>query len=207
MSPDDSFTQLMDRLRQRDQEAASLVFQRFAGRLLALARDHLAHWAGPQADAEDVVQSAYRSFYHRCAAGQFALSGWQAVWGLLSVIVARKCVNRIEYLRADRRDVQREVPWQLADGSPPGREVPDPEPTPLEAAVLSETIEHWMQALPERDRRILALHLQGYEIPEISARIGRVQRTVRRALERAQERLCRLAEDPAVKKRRDDPGG
>jgi len=197
MSPTDTFAQVMARLRHGDDGAAALVFHRFARRLLVLAQDQLAAWAG-KADPEDVVQSVYQSFYRRCAAGEFELTGWQALWGLLSVITRRKCVNRLEYLQARCRDAQREVRWASADGSAAGPEPPDHEPTPLEAALLSETLEHWMRDLPERDRRILALHLQGYDVPEISLRIGRAQRTVRRGLERAHQRLRRLAEDALV---------
>ena len=199
--PSDPFVELVARLRQGDDDAASAVFHRYARRLLALARDQLGPWAGPHADPEDIVQSVYRSFYRRSAAGEFELTGWQALWGLLSVIAVRKCRNRVEYLRAGRRDVRREVSGQTGDSSAPGTEgvePPAPEPTPLELAMLTETIEHWARDMPERDRRILALHLQGYEIPEISDRVGRTRRTVRRALEQIRRRLDRLlAEDSA----------
>ena len=72
------------------------------------------------------------------------------------------------------------------------------EPTPSEAAILSETVEQLMRDLAERDRAILSLHLQGYEIPEISEQVGRTRRTVRRALEQIRRRLDRLlAQDTA----------
>ena len=49
-----------------------------------------------------------------------------------------------------------------------------------------------MQGLEARDREILTLHLQGYTMIEISGRINRAQRTVRRVLERVRRRLERL---------------
>lgn len=57
------------------------------------------------------------------------------------------------------------------------------EPTPQEAAVLSEIIEQAMRQLDERGRRVFSLKLQGYSIPEISSEIGRTERTVFRTLE------------------------
>ena len=53
------------------------------------------------------------------------------------------------------------------------------EPTPLEAAVLSETLRQLLAGLDESDRPILELSLQGYTTREISERLGRAERTVR----------------------------
>jgi DNA-directed RNA polymerase specialized sigma24 family protein len=80
------------------------------------------------------------------------------------------------------------------------RGVPGREPTPDEAAILAETLDRLWQGLSEREREILALHLQGCEIPEISRRVGRAERTVRRTLELARKELGRLqdADEPAA---------
>src|SRR5262249_8127564 len=66
------------------------------------------------------------------------------------------------------------------------------EPTPSEAAVLTETVERLMRDLRPREREILVLHLQGHDVAETAARVGRAQRTARRALERGRAKLCRL---------------
>jgi DNA-directed RNA polymerase specialized sigma24 family protein len=49
----------------------------------------------------------------------------------------------------------------------------------------------------ERDRRIVTLHLQGYNQAEICEEVGRAERTVRRTIARARKRLKRLEEDIA----------
>ena len=43
-------------------------------------------------DPEDVVQSAFRSFFTRQAAGQFDVASWDDLWGLLVVITVRNGV-------------------------------------------------------------------------------------------------------------------
>jgi hypothetical protein len=53
------------------------------------------------------------------------------------------------------------------------------EPTPVEAAVLGETVEHLFASLDEDERPILEMTLQGYTTREISERLGRAERTVR----------------------------
>jgi RNA polymerase sigma-70 factor, ECF subfamily len=54
---------LLARWRSGDQQAAAELFRCYAGRLAALARSHLSRKIGQRLDAEDVVQSVYRSFF------------------------------------------------------------------------------------------------------------------------------------------------
>jgi RNA polymerase sigma-70 factor (ECF subfamily) len=65
-------------------------------------------------------------------------------------------------------------------------------PTPLEAAALGETVEQLLAGLDEDERPILELSLQGYTTQEISARLGRAERTVRRLREQIRNRLERM---------------
>ena len=48
-----------------------------------------------------------------------------------------------------------------------GRVWPE-DPTPLEAAMLAETVEHLLGGLTPREREIASLALQGYTATEIS---------------------------------------
>lgn len=43
-------------------EAATAIFDRYVARLIALARSRIGAKLGRRVDAEDIVQSAYRSF-------------------------------------------------------------------------------------------------------------------------------------------------
>src|SRR5437868_8199770 len=84
--PHESFVELAARLHAGDQGAATEVFRRFAGRLIALARTKLDIRIRRKEDPEDVVQSVYRSFFGRYQAGQYDLATWEALWSLLTVI-------------------------------------------------------------------------------------------------------------------------
>ena len=193
MVPRDSFAELAGKLRDGDPDAAAEVHRRFVGRLVALARAELDTRLRRKVDPEDVVQSVYRSFFTRGAAGQFALAAWGEVWALLAVITVRKCAGRAEYFRAGRRDVAAEVDAPAPAGDPDSWAVAvDREPTPPEAAMLAETIERVMSGLDAEDREVVALSLQGYTVAEIGARLGRAERTVRRLRERVRKRLERM---------------
>jgi RNA polymerase sigma-70 factor (ECF subfamily) len=197
MEPHDSFAELAARLRAGDQGAASEVFRRFAGRLIGLARSELEAQLRRKVDPEDVVQSVYRSFFTRYSAGQFDLSTWDSLWSLLAVITVRKCLGRAQYYLAKCRTVADET--ELArqdDGVASGlSEAIDREPTPFEAAVLAETIEQMMRGLASDDRSIIELSLQGYTAREISDRIGRAERSVRRVREHIKKRLQKMQAD------------
>jgi RNA polymerase sigma-70 factor (ECF subfamily) len=188
---DHSFANVMDRLRAGDGDAAAEVFHRFANRLIALARSRLDHLLRAKVDPEDVMQSVYRSFFRRQAADSYEFAGWDGLWGMLTVITLRKCGHRAEYFHAVRRDVRREA---QSNGN---AELPAiaGDPTPSHAARLAETVEQVMRGLVGRERDIVALSLQGYETAEISAQVGRTERTVQRVLKRVREDLERMRDE------------
>jgi RNA polymerase sigma-70 factor (ECF subfamily) len=181
----------MGKLRAGQNEAAAQVFNRFATRLIQLARKQLDPQVRQKVDPEDVMQSVFRSFFVRNAAGQLGeFETWDNLWALLVVMTQRKCGRRIDYFHAAQRDVDREVPAKPpADQSTSDIGISAEDPTPSEAAMLTETIENLMSSLQGRQRQILTLSLQGYSAPEIGTQLGCTERTVYRVLERVKEWL------------------
>jgi RNA polymerase sigma-70 factor (ECF subfamily) len=194
MTTDPAFDDLMARLRAGDQDAATHIFNRFARQLINLTRSRLDTLLRPKMDPEDVLQSVYRSFFDRHARGQYDLENWDSLWGILTLITIRKCGHRLEYYRAARRDIQREAALP-PEASGIGWEAVARDPTPSEAAQLTETIEQLMAGLTSRQRDMVALRLQGYTAPEISARVKRTERTVQRVLQRVKTKLERIHGD------------
>src|SRR4051794_853268 len=142
MADDASFDALMARLRTGDDEAAARVFRRFARQLIALARSRLGGRVRQKVDPEDVAQSVFRSFFARQADGQFVLEDWDGLWGLLTLITLRKCHRQCERFTAGCRDVRREVsaPSPAAESGVAWEAIAR-EPTPADAAVLTELID------------------------------------------------------------------
>jgi RNA polymerase sigma-70 factor, ECF subfamily len=195
MSVNDSFAILMGRLRSGEDTAAREVFIRFASRLAGLARRHLDARLAVKVDPEDVVQSAYKSFFMRQREGELDVGTWDGLWGLLTTITLRKCADRAAYYRAEKRDVARETTAGSSDDSAPAviELAFDREPQPDEAAALAETVEALFRAIDDPDERaILELSLQGYTATEISEQLGRAERSVRRLREHIRKRLERM---------------
>jgi RNA polymerase sigma-70 factor (ECF subfamily) len=192
------FDELMTRLRAGDEDAAAVVFRRFVRRLVGLAGDQFETRIRSRADPEGVVQSAYRSFFARYEQGQLDPADWESLWGLLTVITLRKCANRRDYLRARRRDVRRDT--AAASQLDRGRGevgLVDREPSPVEAAILSETVEALLRSLEPPERGIIELTLAGWSTAEIAAQLGRSGRSVRRVREQIKHHLMgRITSSP-----------
>ena len=197
MLESESFEALIQRLRTGDDDAAAEVFQRFAGRVIGLARSRLDSRIRRKVDPEDVAQSVFRSFFVRQAQGRFELRNWDGLWSLLVRITLRKCGRQLAALCADRRDVRKEaIHAGCADESCRAWEAIAREPTPQEAAQLTETVEHLLRGLDDVQRQIVVLRLQGYTILEVSREVGRTERTVHRVLATVREGLQRLEREP-----------
>jgi RNA polymerase sigma-70 factor (ECF subfamily) len=192
MSVHDSILDLMARLKSGEDAAAREVFARFTNRLVGLARAHLDGRLARKVDPEDVVQSAYKSFFVRQRDGDLDIGSWDGLWGLLTVITVRKCADKAEHFRAGKRDMAREAN-QPSDSSPALWQLAvDREPSPDEAMSLAEAVEDLFRAIDDPDERaILELSLQGFSATEISQKLGRAERSVRRLRERIRKRLQR----------------
>jgi RNA polymerase sigma-70 factor (ECF subfamily) len=192
MTANDSFHEFLRRLRARDGDAARELFRRFTGQLIALARRRLAGPLRHKVDSEDVVQSTYKSFFRHYGGGNLEVANWNSLWGLLTIITLRKCADRVAYHRAERRDAAREVSGSPGpEGGALSCEALGREPTPHEAAVLTETVERLLAGLDADERPIVELSLQGHSTREISEQLDVPERTVRRVRERVRHRLER----------------
>src|SRR6516162_6734905 len=158
----DSFAEFLARLHSRDDAAAQELFGRFAHQLIALALRHIDARLRHKVDPEDVVQSTFKSFFIRYGHGNLDVVNWNSLWGLLTLITVRKCAERAAYHRAERRDAAREVSPPRGEEAAPGQEPHGREPTPLEAVVLTETVEQLFAGLDGPERNVLELSLQGY---------------------------------------------
>jgi RNA polymerase sigma factor (sigma-70 family) len=179
---DDASIHLVARWRQGDQQAAQELFERYVSRLIALAQSRLSSKLAGRIDAEDVVQSAYRSFFAAARDGRFQIQRGGELWRLLVATTLHKLHDQIKRHRAQKRNVQRE---QSLEDSLLGIEADlTQQPSPVEAVALVDEVQEVMRGLEPLHRRVLELRLEGYNLDEIGASIDRCPQTVRRILER-----------------------
>ena len=173
-----------------NQQAAGELFQRYAERLLALARRRLSARLARHVDPEDVVQSAYRSFFAGARDGRYEFRRDGDLWRLLVAITLHKLQHKVERYTAGKRAVDREHSFG-GESSLFGlhSQLLAREPSPSDAAALADTLEQVLRGLEPLQRRMIELRLQGYCLEEIAAAVRRSERTVRRVLEGVKDRL------------------
>lgn len=166
--------------RHGDAGALASVFDRTAPELLRVAR----HLTRSRDDAEDVLQSTFLTVIER--ASTFDATRPLRPW-LFGILVHHAQGAQAARARSTRVLDARRV--ADAAGSPRSRD-------PLAALVDAEftrTVEHALDALPERDRLVLAPRLAAeLSGPELALRTGLPAATVRQRLVRGLARLRRL---------------
>jgi RNA polymerase sigma factor (sigma-70 family) len=189
---------LVARWREGDQQAAAELFRRYAERLTGLARSRLSAKLAQRVDAEDVVQSAYRSFFADTREGRYDLERGGDLWRLLVTITLRKLYHQVDRSTTAKRDLRREQSFSSED-SLLGLQahLRSNEPSPVEALALADQLEQTMRRLEPHQRRILELRLQGYNVEEIAADAGCSVRTVRYGLKEIKQQLEQWNHKPA----------
>jgi RNA polymerase sigma factor (sigma-70 family) len=180
---------LVARWRAGDEEAAAILFRRYSEQLIAVVSGRLSGRIAFRVDAEDVVQSAYRSFFTAARDGCYDLQRGGELWRLLVSITLNKLHDQVKRNVADKRSVNRE---QHLDG-PVDALLSTRGPTPLEVVAIADELEHLLRQLQPLHRQMLELRLQGYRLEEVAEQTGRSLRTVCRVLDLIKNDLGNLA--------------
>jgi RNA polymerase sigma-70 factor (ECF subfamily) len=187
---DNDSVELVERFRQGDQRAADELFHRYVGRLTALAHKRLSERLARRVDPDDIVQSAYRSFFVHARDGAYSIQESGDLWKLLAVITLNKLRRQVERNTAGKRAMAHEQSFQV-DSSMVGMgpEMVTREPSPDDAVALIEEVEELKRGLTPSQVQMLELRLQGYTVDEIAAQVNRSERGVRRLLDKIKDRL------------------
>ena len=161
-------------------DAAAQLFHRYLRRLCRLAQTRLSPRLAQRIDPEDVVMSAYRSFFVSAKAGRFRIQESGDLWALLTKITLRKLYRSAAHHSAEMRSIQREIAFPETDD--PQAWIISEQPSAAEAVALADEVESVLRSLPVQHRRILELRLQGELLDDIARDVGVSERTVRRML-------------------------
>jgi RNA polymerase sigma-70 factor (ECF subfamily) len=199
MSSVGSLTRYVHELRSPDgrarDEAARIIWERFAPRLKLLVRRHLDNRIFRREDEHDVLQSMFASFCAGQCRGSKAPASREELWKLLVRITMCKVVNTAHRHLAERRDIRRErgepragpddhrFPHWMLD------HVARSQPSAEERIAVVEEVQRLLQILPEDLRQILVWRLEGFTNAEIAGMIGRTVRSVELKLQLIRKRL------------------
>jgi RNA polymerase sigma-70 factor, ECF subfamily len=178
---------LLKQIRGGSEDAARLLYARYAERLRALAMARQGADLAGRVDDEDIVQSAFGSFFRGVRRGDYDVPVGEDLWGLLLVITVNKVRAQGARHRAAKRDVR------LTTGEEAGGRILEVLGSPDHAtAFLEASVAETLDRLPEGHRLVTRLRMEGYTVEEIAQRIGRSKRSVERVLQECRDRLGRL---------------
>jgi RNA polymerase sigma-70 factor (ECF subfamily) len=183
-------------LRVGDETAARQLFERYAEQLVALARRRISQRLASRIDAEDIVQSVFRTFFHRAQQGQFELHDPDDICKLLARITVHKTFRQIAFHKRAKRDPGHEAA-QTDDSQELLLKLLAGEPTPEEATAFLDQLEHFFARLKPEQRRILELRMEGYGSAEIAEKLNTTDRQIRRIMERVRGEAEREGLRPA----------
>ncbi|MFO0897546.1 MAG: ECF-type sigma factor [Pirellulales bacterium] len=178
--------ELLAHYRAGENAAAAELFERYAVRLTALARGRIGRKLQRRIDPEDVVQSAYRSFFLHAQAGAYEVAEAGDLWRLLAAITLHKFHRQVERHTAAKRSLEREEDSARLEAGCAAEE-----PSAAEVVGLCEGLEHALASLAVDERLALDHLLAGRSIEELAATLGKTERSARRAVARLREQLER----------------
>jgi RNA polymerase sigma-70 factor (ECF subfamily) len=182
LSPTDRSLVVM--VRDGDEDAANVLYERYARRVLGLVEAKLGARLRSTTEPEDVVQSVFKSMFRGVQSGNYDAPPGSTMWNLLAVIAVNKLRRRAVHQSAQRRDIRRLVSIETVEAD----DVIDESSVEFLQICVRETL----GLLRSLDREIVSLRIQGHAVDEISEITGRSRRTVERCLQKSRKQLASL---------------
>lgn len=167
---------LLKRFRSGEQDAATALYVRYSERLQALAKAKTSSALASRFDADDIVQSVFRTFFRRVSGGLYDVPAGDELWQLLLVIALNKIRDLAVYHRAQKRDVTKtegEYGMSVAEAEQDRKESME---------VLKVVMDDFLEQLPASHAVVARMRMEGYQVDEIAAQTKRSKRTVERVL-------------------------
>jgi RNA polymerase sigma-70 factor (ECF subfamily) len=181
MPESDPFADLVRRVRAGDQEAATVLVQRYESHIRRAVRMQL---RDPRLrrllDSIDVCQSVLSNFLVRAALGQFELDSPENLLKLLTKMARNKLAalarGPIVRDRVEQPDDSRHAP-------------PAPGASPSQQVAGRELLDQVRKQLTDDERAVIDRRLLGHAWEEIAAELGESAEAVRKRYTRALDRV------------------
>jgi DNA-directed RNA polymerase specialized sigma24 family protein len=195
-----SVTQWISDLKGGDAEAAQRLWDRYFGRLILLARNHLGVVTHGASDQEDVAQSVFKSLCLGAERGRFpSLNDRKDLWTLLVVMSAYKSRDLIRHERRLKRGGGKVLDEAALDaGNEPiatVNEIIGRDPTPEFALEVGQQCKWLLSQLTDVERQTAERKLEGFTNQEIAAHMECGLRTVERRLASVRQIWVKLCDD------------
>lgn len=178
--------ELISDYKAGSESAARTLFNRYFERLLRLAKRRIGQRLVSRVDPEDVLQSAFRTFFVRVRNNEFSFRADDDPFKLLARLTVNNTLRQIAFHRAAKRNPELEAP-QSNDTQDLLQQISANDPSPEVTVARVDEFEQFMSQLPALERQVLSLRLEGHSTLEIAEQLGTYDRKIRRILERIQK--------------------
>lgn len=182
---DPSDGSLLARYCAGNDEAAAELYRRYAERLRRVVETQFSARLAARLDAEDIVQSAFGSFFRVARTGVYQVPAGEHLWKLLFTITLNKLRAQGVRHTAAKRDVRLTAPLGEEALAPAGKD-------DLAEAQFYLVLGEALDRLAPLHRQMVELRLRGFEVAEIARQTGRAKRTAERVLQQAMAQLTTL---------------
>jgi RNA polymerase sigma-70 factor (ECF subfamily) len=186
MSEDNTFLDLIRRVRAGDGDAAAELVERYAPAVRRAVRMQL---RDPRLrrllDSMDICQSVLASFFCRAASGQYDLDRPEQLSRLLLVMARNKLISQARKPQVVRRQTRLPGRGGLED-----QEILAPAPGPSQQAAWRDLLEQVQGRLTDEERRLVERRVQCREWSDIAAELGGNPEALRKKLARALDRVA-----------------
>ena len=189
--PPESISIWLEELKKGDERAGFQIWNRYVGKLVALARSKLKNTAKRESDEEDLVVTAFNAFFEGVQQERFQdLNNRDDLWQVLIMLTERRAIDQIRRqntLKRGRGNVRGESIFEHASddvSSDHGiSNIEDPTPTADFAAQFSDELRVCFEKLNDSElQAIVLLKFEGFTNSEIAQQIERSLSSVERKL-------------------------
>jgi RNA polymerase sigma factor (sigma-70 family) len=184
-----AFRNMMDRVRQGDQDAATVLVKHFGPKIRkAVHKSLFTHCLGREVDAHDISQSVFAHFFLHNVASRSDLDDSDKLARFLVTMARNKVRDYLRMLHAGRRD-RRRLDAVASDCILNSAIVPGLNPSQIVAG--REIIQELYRRLNKEERILVELRSHGLTWETIAAKQGGSAEALRKKLTRALIRVSR----------------
>jgi RNA polymerase sigma-70 factor (ECF subfamily) len=179
------FSELLQRVRAGDQDAATELVRTYEPSIRRVVRLRLANAPlNALVDSMDICQSVMASFFVRANLGQYTFESPEQLIKLLATMARSKLAAQVRHEQAQRRDRRRtnrvaDEEQFVGDAATPSREV-----------AARDLLSHVERRLSAEERELVRLRQQGDDWAAVAARLGGSPDALRMKLTRAIDRVA-----------------
>ena len=182
-APDDKTLVLVQAAQLGDEQARNALYEKHWRKVLSVVRLRMGGLLRSRMESRDIMQSVMIESMGSLGRFKYESEGAFVHW--LSKMVENKLKDKVDYLKAQKRNVDLDEPGGFFEDNVADTKLATPSAN-MRKVELVEQLEQALKHLDEEDRELIIMSkLEELSYAEIAAATGRTSEAVRKAIARA----------------------